>query len=150
MNTCESEHVHGTPTGKENCLVCFDSITEELYVEYKVNEKSEWFPSKFCSNCIEEIQKTQYQKFIRNFTDSDCQREQRRLLLKGPPINLYDQHGFPEAGSQEIHSLWYYDSKQINSAKLKDSVEGEDRKLLWDKMKNFVVQEGLDNSLLEL
>ncbi len=67
----------------------------------------------------------------------------RRLLEKGPPIYVSDQHGMALDDDEEyIVSLWYASDGKERSAKLKDAVEGKERDELWDSLKEFIIEEG--------
>lgn len=121
------------------CLICYDDINETNYIEYKTNEHSEWHPSYFCLDCTNLLIKSQYHQYINSVQKTECKREQKALLNAGPPINVKDKNGFPESEGKELFSLWYFSDKKIHSAKLDGSLEGEERKKLWEELKKFLV-----------
>ncbi|SCP05785.1 conserved Plasmodium protein, unknown function [Plasmodium ovale] len=123
------------------CLICYDDIDENNYIEYKTNETSGWYPCMFCLNCTGILIQTQYHKYINNVQKSDCLREQTSLLKMGPPINIKDKNGFPLSDGNEIHSLWHFCDKKIHSAKLDGSLIGEERMKLWNELKKFLIRE---------
>ncbi|PHJ25207.1 hypothetical protein CSUI_000947 [Cystoisospora suis] len=156
---------HGQPEG--DCLVCFESLTPENYAEYRVSEGTDgeppqgdgsnkedlsrrstcWYPSKFCVDCLEELQASQFKRYCDSVANTNCAREQRSLLARGPPVNLRDRMAFPESGDQEIHSLWYAKDNAVHSARLKDSLDGEARQALWDSLRQFMIEgEELESS----
>ncbi|KYN96087.1 hypothetical protein PGSY75_1449800 [Plasmodium gaboni] len=123
------------------CLICYDDIDESNYIEYKTDEHSKWYPSKFCLNCTGILIDSQYEKYINSVQKSECLKEQTSLLKLGPPINVKDKNGYPESDDKEIYSLWYFCDKKIHSAKLKGSLMGEERMKLWNELKNFLIKE---------
>uniref|UniRef100_A0A0G4FTQ5 Uncharacterized protein n=1 Tax=Chromera velia CCMP2878 TaxID=1169474 RepID=A0A0G4FTQ5_9ALVE len=137
-----SSDAHGTPEGE--CLVCFDDLSEENYVEYRTTPESAWFPGKFCEACLGQLMDTQFDKFCNDLSKTTCAREQRVLLERGPPINVFDKNAFPEAGDAEVHSLWFASDKEIHSAKLKGSLEGEARMKYWEDQKKFQIKDEKD------
>lgn len=131
---------HGTPTDVE-CMICYDDIDLDSFAEFKTHESSAWYPSLFCSNCINILLDSQFNKYVSDLSKVTCAREQRALLERGPPINIHDKSGFPESDGKEIHSLWYSCDNSIHSAKLKDSFIGEERQRWWDEQKKFVIKD---------
>ncbi|SOV19487.1 conserved Plasmodium protein, unknown function [Plasmodium sp. gorilla clade G2] len=123
------------------CLICYDDIDESNYIEYKTDEHSKWYPSKFCLNCTGILIDSQYEKYINSVQKSECLKEQTSLLKLGPPINVKDKNGYPESDDKEIYSLWYFCDKKIHSAKLKGSLMGEERMKLWNELKNFLIKD---------
>ena len=63
--------------------------------------------------------------YTTSLAKTTCKAEQRRLLAKGPPINVSDPKALlcPDGG--EVHSLWYMSDGSERSAKLEGSFEGE-------------------------
>ncbi|EPR63776.1 hypothetical protein TGPRC2_217900 [Toxoplasma gondii TgCatPRC2] len=147
--TCASgaETKHREPEG--DCMVCFEELSRANYAEYCMHrqvadssnseDSCPWFPAKFCVDCIEELQATQFKRYCDSVANTTCAREQRTLLERGPPINLRDRLAFPESDDQEISALWYAKDNAEHSAKLKDSLEGEERQALWDDLRQFVI-----------
>lgn len=85
----------------------------------------------------------QFERYIDRVEKTDCQAELKRLLEKGPPIYISDKHGFPLKEDEEyVVSLWYASDCEERSARLKGSKEGEERQMLWDELKKFIVVEG--------
>ncbi|CZU00193.1 hypothetical protein PFAG_05589 [Plasmodium falciparum Santa Lucia] len=123
------------------CLICYDDIDESNYIEYKTDEHSKWYPSKFCLTCTGILIDSQYEKYINSVQKSECLKEQTSLLKMGPPINVKDKNGYPQSDDKEIYSLWYFCDKKIHSAKLKGSLMGEERMKLWNELKNFLIKE---------
>ncbi|VWU53349.1 conserved protein, unknown function [Hepatocystis sp. ex Piliocolobus tephrosceles] len=134
----EEKHAEKVPDNL-SCLICFDDIDENNYIEYKTNEFSEWYPSLFCLFCTNILLKTQYHKYVENVQKSNCLKEQTNLLKMGPPINVKDKNGFPVSDGNEIYSLWYFCDKQNHSAKLDGSLIGDERIKFWNELKNFLI-----------
>ena len=72
---------------------------------------------------------------------TDCQAELRRLLAKGPPIFLEDKHGLPlQDGETHVGKLWFASSGVEERAVLEGAVEGEEREILWEELRSFLVE----------
>ena len=108
-----------------SCSCCWDDIDASNYVEYKSSPDSEWFPSGFCVNCIQHLIDAQWDTYVNGLAKTTCKAEQRRLLQRGPPINVRDPKALacPEDG--EVHLLWFMNDGLEHSAKLTGSLEGE-------------------------
>jgi hypothetical protein len=61
------------------------------------------------------------------------------MLQAGPPINLKDKTALPCPDDSEIYSLWYMIDNNEHSAKLKGSLEGEERQKYWNEQKKFYI-----------
>ena len=130
---------HGTPAEDMNCMVTWEEITNESYVEYQVFPSMKWYPSKFGEPAVRELLLTQYSLYIENVQKSDCIKEFTRLMACGPPIWITDAHGLPLDGDgTHIVNLWFMNGDKTESAKLKGAVEGSERQDLWDEMKSFM------------
>lgn len=122
-------HALSCPAGKE-CLCCMEDLSSENFVEYlpfphEENPNPTWLPSQFCQTCIEYLIQTQFKNFQDAWQKTTCKAEQRRLVTKGPPVNLRDDKALPCPGNVEIARLWYMSDGQEKSAKLFNSLEGE-------------------------
>lgn len=121
---------HGTPTEGMSCACCWDDITGENYVEYLPYSSSEnnhhptWLPSGFCQTCLQHLLKTQFSLWTESLAKSTCLAEQRRLLRRGPPVNVRDDKALPCPNNEEVHKLWYSSTGSEHSAKLEGSLEG--------------------------
>jgi hypothetical protein len=83
--------------------------------------------------CVSYLLTLQFKKYVEDVAKSDCRAELRRLLTKGPPVNLKEEVGLPTPdGSGEVYRLWFSSDKEEHSAKLEGSLEGEERKAWWD------------------
>jgi hypothetical protein len=86
---------------------------------------------------------SQFEAYVNRVKKTDCQAELRRLLIKGPPIYVSDQHGLPLDDDEEyVVNLWYASDDQEINAKLKDAKEGGERRELWDELNKFIIEEG--------
>ena len=68
--------------------------------------------------------------YTTSLAKTTCKAEQRRLLQKGPPINISDARALECPDGGEVHSLWYCSDGLEHSAKLEGSFEGEVHTLL--------------------
>jgi hypothetical protein len=75
--------------------------------------------------CIEQLLKTQWSTYTTALAKTTCKAEQRRLLLKGPPVNISDAKALACPDDAEVHSLWYMVDNLERSAKLEGSLAGE-------------------------
>ena len=117
---------HSAPLEGSTCMCCWDDLEIANYVEYQSSADSSWYPSGYCVNCIEQLLATQWESYKQSLAKTTCKAEQRRLLTRGPPINISDAKALPcsEEGA-EVHSLWYMNDNQVHSAKLTGSLTGE-------------------------
>jgi len=81
-----------------------------------------------------------------SLANSNCAKEQKALLTRGPPVNLFDKNGFPEAGDNEIFSLLIFSEDAPRSAKLEGSLLGEERLQLWEDQKKFFLHAEKDDA----
>lgn len=140
----------------------------KITVEYKTYPSMTWHPCFYERSVVEHLLKTQFGDFLERVKKTDCQAELRRLLRDGPPIWLSDPHALPlpgganegdddnnddnnddaeqptESQSKDTHvcALWYAGDNVEVSAKLEGAVEGDDRVILWNDLKRFLVEEG--------
>ncbi|KAH8581969.1 uncharacterized protein ELE39_003031 [Cryptosporidium sp. chipmunk genotype I] len=128
------------------CLICFADLDEINSVDYKTSSDSSWFKSLFCIECIATLKKTQYQRYCDLVTNTKCLKEQKSLLKRGPPINIYDKHGFPECGENEVFMLCKSNSRDIICPKLEGSLVGEDRMKYWEYLKQFISKDLLEEN----
>ncbi|UKK01306.1 hypothetical protein MACK_002119 [Theileria orientalis] len=119
------------------CMVCFDDLSRENMVAYKPFKDSTWSLSTFCVECIKQLIKIQYHKYLHSLSTTNCAKEQRALLDRGPPINVSDSLGFPEAEKSEVYSLYDYGSSKPLSPKLDGSLTGQARLDLWAELNKF-------------
>eukprot|EP00596_Hydrurales_sp_CCMP1899_P001337 CAMPEP_0119041888 /NCGR_PEP_ID=MMETSP1177-20130426/14160_1 /TAXON_ID=2985 /ORGANISM="Ochromonas sp, Strain CCMP1899" /LENGTH=105 /DNA_ID=CAMNT_0007008289 /DNA_START=231 /DNA_END=548 /DNA_ORIENTATION=+ len=91
------------------------------------------------------IQKTQWSTYTTALEKTTCKAEQRRLLAKGPPINVSDTKALPCPDGGEVHTLWYMSDGLERSAKLEGSLTGEDRQKYWDEQASFYIAEEVDD-----
>eukprot|EP00389_Voromonas_pontica_P008495 GDKH01012885.1.p1 GENE.GDKH01012885.1~~GDKH01012885.1.p1 ORF type:complete len:217 (+),score=26.56 GDKH01012885.1:1-651(+) len=132
---------HKSPPEGMECLVCFDDISDENYVEYRTNAQSPWFAGKFCESCLGRLMDSQFEKYTSDLAKTTCAREQRALLARGPPINVWDPNAFPEAGQEEVFALWFSSDKAEHPAKLKGCLEGDERLKWWEDQKRFIIKD---------
>jgi hypothetical protein len=128
---------HSTPAEGVNCMCCWDDISSANYVEYRPASGSAWLASGYCQTCIEELIRTQWQVYVSGIEKSTCRAEMKRLLGRGPPINLRDSKALACPDEGEVHELWYTSDNQIHSAKLLGSLEGEERDKFWKEKLEF-------------
>lgn len=122
------------------CLVCFDTIEKHNAVEYKMGDSEKWFTSLFCVDCILMLQKSQFKKYCNDLATTTCAKEQRKLLERGPPTNIYDKNGFPESQGEEVFMLRRASDMTEFSPKLVDALEGDARMQFWEQQKQFIIE----------
>jgi hypothetical protein len=157
MSSDPTDNVHQTCDEGMTCLSCWDDITQENYVEYRYilpntsDKFSPWLKSGFCQMCVNHLQNTQWEKYVKELAGTTCKAEQRRLLTRGPPINLRDPTAMPcgdpppkaidekaktngdsdntnsssSAYYCEVSELWFASDNLVHSAKLNGSLVGE-------------------------
>ena len=115
-----------------------------LAVEYQSFPSGIWKPALFEASIVEELLQTQFHQYISRVKTTDCQAELKRLLAAGPPIFLQDKHALPLALEHDTHigAVWFARDDREVSAKLHGAVEGEERDILWEELKQFVIVEG--------
>jgi hypothetical protein len=86
---------HQSPAGE--CVVCYEDLTADNYVEYRVGPTAPWLPAKFCQECLQTVLDTKFEAYMTGVASSTCEAELRRYMLKGPPIYIEDPTGFPVA-----------------------------------------------------
>ena len=69
--------------------------------------------------------KSQWSTYTTALSKTTCKAEQRRLLARGPPINISDPKALECPDGGEVHSLWYMADGKEYSAKLEGSYVGE-------------------------
>ena len=136
---------HEAAAAGMTCASCWDDVDESNYVEYRASSDGAWLPSGYCEMCIGVLQESQYHKYIEGLTKSTCKAEQRRLLDRGPPINVTDINALVCPNKGEVHSFWFSSDKSEHTAKLDGSLEGEEREKLWDEQKAFYINDEDDD-----
>ena len=136
---------HGKPVAGATCMSCWNDVDEESknYVEYQAVPGGAWLPSGFCSDCVTYLLQTQWGIYTAALAKVTCKAEQRRLLERGPPINLKDAKALPvpDDPEAEVHALWFVSTGEERNAKLDGSLEGEARKKYWDEQLAFQYDE---------
>ncbi|CDR96045.1 hypothetical protein, conserved [Babesia bigemina] len=120
-----------------SCLICYEDLILSNAVAYKATEDAEWALSTFCIDCIKQLLATQYERYITSLRTTNCAKEQRALLERGPPVNISDHLGFPLAEKREVYALYDMGQQAPLSAKLEGSVTGEERERLWEELSKF-------------
>lgn len=138
-----AEEQHGVPVEASECLCCLEPMTIDLYVEYKPLDESPWLVSGYCVECISSLIKMQWSKFVDGIKNSTCEAELRRMVSKGPPINLRDPKALPCPNDGEVALLWFGRDGECHSAKLAGSLIGEERDRYWQELKDTILP-GLD------
>ena len=85
---------------------------------------------------------SQFEDYIIRIKKTDCQAELKRLLAKGPPVTIADEHGLPLEEGETVEELWFASRNTTESAVLEGAKQGQDRQVLWDELKEFIVVEG--------
>jgi len=119
------------------------SMEDGNYVEYQCYPSLRWKPALYEQAVIEKLLSEQFHQFVNRVKTTDCQAELRRLLAKGPPVYLSDEHALPlEDGDTYVVKLWFASDNLERLAKLEGAVEGDDREKLWNELREFIIVEG--------
>ncbi len=115
-------------------------------MEYQTFPSLQWHPAKYEESVILHLLQDQFHSFVKKVKTTDCQAELRRLLSTGPPIYISDKHALPlpENGDTHICKLWFSSDNTERSAQLEGALEGEERQILWEELKQFIIEEGQD------
>lgn len=84
------------------CLVCMDDIDETNATAFLPppslgahdNNNWTWRFSPYCQSCIDTLLSRQFDDYVKQLESVTCEKEQTRLLARGPPINLHDCQAF--------------------------------------------------------
>ena len=131
---------HGSPSEGATCLCCWDDIISSNFVEYRAISEGQWLPSGFCEMCIDQLIKTQWETYVKAIEKTTCKAEMRRLLQRGPPINVRDIKALPCPDDGEVFSLWYSSDSNEHSAKLDGSLTGDERDTFLKEKINFFAE----------
>ena len=140
---------HGKHVEGSSCACCWEDISAENYVEYRQKEQGEWIASGFCEDCVKMLLASQWKTYTDGLAKTTCKAEQRRMLEKGPPINISDKSAMPcpdgtEKGNAEVYSLWFMSDGQEHSAQLEGALTGEERTAFWESQKAFYIVDEAD------
>lgn len=99
-----------------NCAICWEEIPDivEFTLSSEPQGEAQWFPSLFCIECIAELKKTQFSKYLNDAANVDCEKTMRALMASGPPINIHDINGFPGSNGREIPWVRLSSSGQVS------------------------------------
>lgn len=131
-------NAHHEPSG--DCVFCCEDFTNENFVEYRAGEDKLWLKSVYCQDCIEsQFIANQWQTYLDNINKADCAAALRRVLSNPPPINVKDA-GLPceDSATGEVHSFYFHSDGQVHSAKLANSLTGEEREKFYADKKAFL------------
>lgn len=121
---------------QQECASCCDNITMYNYALYKDNEITNWKKCLYCSTCIKGMIKTQWKQYIDNIKTVDCKVALNRLLEQGPPINFRDSVIKCDNEKSEVYKFYFDNQEQ--SAKLENSLIGEEREKWLIEHKNYI------------
>eukprot|EP01054_Gregarina_sp_Poly1_P010681 Gregarina_sp_Poly_1__10680@NODE_807_length_6221_cov_56_782580_g588_i0_p4_GENE_NODE_807_length_6221_cov_56_782580_g588_i0NODE_807_length_6221_cov_56_782580_g588_i0_p4_ORF_typecomplete_len130_score22_50Destabilase/PF05497_12/0_032zfRING_2/PF13639_6/0_35_NODE_807_length_6221_cov_56_782580_g588_i057966185 len=127
-----------------SCKICWEDLDDDLKVQFttdlEVTANTNWKDCLFCHDCVQLLIQTQFDKFMHDAVNVDCERTMRRLMERGPPIWVHDDNGFPDTNNMEVPWLKRMQTQEIFSGKLKGAKEGEARDALWKELKSFVAK----------
>lgn len=129
----------------DSCKICFEDITELLLVKYKLSEVDDFKLFPYCKVCLESLISNQWERYVINLKKVDCEKSLLSLINDGTPMNFRDTQ---IENNKEIYEF-YYDN-EIQSAKLKGSLNERERKELHDKLVYIIsnVKNGSDYNYL--
>eukprot|EP01055_Gregarina_sp_Pseudo9_P002765 Gregarina_sp_Pseudo_9__2764@NODE_2_length_7458_cov_33_430786_g1_i0_p8_GENE_NODE_2_length_7458_cov_33_430786_g1_i0NODE_2_length_7458_cov_33_430786_g1_i0_p8_ORF_typecomplete_len135_score15_53zfRING_2/PF13639_6/0_042Destabilase/PF05497_12/0_024zfC3HC4_2/PF13923_6/0_38zfC3HC4/PF00097_25/0_3zfRING_5/PF14634_6/7_9zfRING_5/PF14634_6/80zfRING_5/PF14634_6/3_5e03Cys_rich_CPXG/PF14255_6/4_NODE_2_length_7458_cov_33_430786_g1_i034583862 len=126
-----------------SCKICWEDLEDEVKVQFTidrvVDDNTEWKDCLFCYDCIQLLLQSQFEKFMNDAINADCEKVIQRLVQRGPPVWVHDPNGFPDTGDEEIPWMRRCHNGQVFSGKLKGAKEGEERGALWAELKQFIV-----------
>jgi hypothetical protein len=139
---------HSEVPAEKECRCCYGPITSENYAEYlpfppqepaNGDEQDEWkwLPSVYCMDCLEYMIPQKWSLFMEKLATIKCATAQRRVIEEGPPINFHDHNALPCPNNGEIYMFWYCKDNVTKSAKLPDSLIGEEREAFIEHLKQF-------------
>ena len=130
---------------EEECLCCMMEFDDENIVHYTDKPDGDWRMSPYCYNCLKYIQDTYWNTYVDTIKKADCKASLRRAIAEGPPVNIRDKALPCDNDTSEVYQLQF--QKEVISAKLKGSYEGNKRLEWWDELKE--VLQGMDDKPLE-
>lgn len=116
---------HNGPIEGSSCMCCWEDLLSINYVEYKGRSDKNWLASGYCETCVNELLRSQWNIYTSALAKVNCKKEQKRLLSKGPPQNLFDATALPCGDGGEVDVLWFMSNNIVISAKLHGSLTGE-------------------------
>lgn len=125
----------------DSCKLCFEDIDNDSIVKYRMSEIDYFKNFVYCSDCLELLINGQWEKYITNLKKVDCEKSLLSLIHAGTPVNFRDTH---IEDNKEIYEFYY--NGKICSAKLKGSLNENERKNLDNKLINIIsnVKNGID------
>jgi len=122
----------------EDCVCCFEPFEGSNKVDYQNHVDDSWRQSPYCLDCITHLQNTNWDKYINDVTKADCKASLRRALEDGPPIYIRDK-AFETEGINNTGEIFQLRCEgKVISAKLKGSLEGDERNKWWNEWKNIM------------
>ena len=129
-----------------SCLICFDDLTEDDIVLYKISSDIEYIRSDCCKSCVKHLIENSWDVYIDRIKKAECEAEMKRLIEYGPPVNLRCMSIMTNYNNnekikpdEEFESL-YFDN-QIQSAKLIGSLDFDsNERNLWIQEQQQVLE----------
>ena len=115
------------------CKLCFEDIADDSVVKYKLSESDDFKNFAYCSQCLELLIDKQWENYVTNLKKVDCEKSLLSLIHDGMPVNFRDTY---IEDNKEIYEFYY--NGKICSAKLKGSLNENERKNLNNKLVNIV------------
>ena len=145
LNNTNTDKDVDTDTDEFCCQCCFEEIVNENMVKYQINQNNEWLVCNYCDQCVIYLQNKSWKIYTDQVKQADCKKALIKLIDVGPPVNLRDRVGFPNPLDKhkltEIDNLMFCKNNEIKSAKLKDSLIGNEREKYIEFIKNFKFNE---------
>ena len=135
-----SLHASKPPEGL-TCMLTWDDIDEEEYVEYRTAPSGRWHVSKYGASAVRQLLKTNWDNYMSNVekASKDCAAAVRRLVTKGPPLYLHDPTALPVPDDYaHVDMLWFCATDKEVAAKLEGALEGEAREALWAEQREIL------------
>ena len=103
-----------------SCSVCFEDMTPEIFVVYKVTQNNDWVPFTYCNECLTYIMESQWETYVSGLRKADCEATLRKLIEVGPPSHFRDPR--IENGAELFQFMC---NSNVISGKLRNSLDGE-------------------------
>lgn len=122
-----------TPPDDLECAAYLIDIDAQLYAEFQTSDGL-WHPSPYCSEVVEKLLETGFNKYLTAIDQATCKSHLSRLIAKGPPLFLEDPT-FEVNENLHITHVWFMKDNRTIEAKYTNAVEGEEREQMWAKHK---------------
>lgn len=72
------------------CKLCFDNLTNDNEVLYRINTKNNFIIFDYCYDCMIMLMSSMFTNYIKLLRTADCEASLIRLIKSGPPFYFKD------------------------------------------------------------